>query len=209
MKVFLFILLIGMPFYAMAAEEINPQRAYYQDMNVLHKTAFTLDYLLQPAHFMQVCETLFPTEIKSIPQDTRAQVQSTVKPITAKVQARIAENEHVEMLAMINALYMRSNPEEGIDYNRFFSVYLDKAKKSREIIEQDLMAKKDDFFRFLKLGKVLTLDKCRDRMQSKDGASVQAFWPQSTTMLRDELDQVLAGTPLPDAYKTAYRRLLE
>ncbi len=184
------------------------QRTYYQEMNVLHKTSYALDYLLHPKNFMATCQMIYPKKLDDISKndlrDVAAMVDSLVKPIRAQVQ----ENERAETLALINRLYLNSKPENGIDYDRFFAVYLNKAQKSREIIAHDMVNKTPEFSKFLKFSKVLTLDKCRDRMQNIETKSLRSFWPDEAGVLREELDNLLGKTLLPDAYKTAYRRLL-
>lgn len=187
----------------------DARQVYYRGMNVLHKTSYALDYLLHPVNLMETCQMVYPKDLGGMSQEDMDKAADQAEPLVKAVRARVQENERVETLALINQLYLNSKPENGIDYDRFFAVYLSKAQKSRDIIARDMEEKRPAFSKFLKFSKVLTLDKCRDRMQTIDTESLRSFWPDKASVLRGELDDLLGKTLLPNEYKTAYRRLLQ
>lgn len=185
------------------------QKAYYQEMKTLHKTAFVLDYLLQPENFMSVCSALYPKNFKNISIENQSAIFKTIAAHTKPIRAQITQNEQAHTLELINELYLKENPAKAIDYQRFFAVYLSKAKKSRTLIKGDLLPKTPTFLAFLKTGGVLTQESCQKRLKNDRIKDLVSFWPKDVTALHGELDDLLSGLPVPKEYKTAYRRLLQ
>ena len=187
----------------------DAKKFYYQNMKTLHKTGFLLDYLLQPENFMTVCSALYPKSFENISPQNQDAIFKNIFAHTKPIRLQITQNEKAHTLELINELYLAENPEKAIDYKRFFTVYLSKAKKSRMLIKEDLLPKTPAFLTFLKTGGVLTLESCQKRLKNDRIKDLISFWPKDITALRRELDDLLSSLPVPKEYKTAYRRLLQ
>jgi len=192
-----------------AAAQDEARQDYYDSLARLHRTAFILRYVLEPDHFMELCETVHGADTIALGSVDESTLAADIRKATAPIHAHIAEQEGSAELALINNLYLRNHPEKGLDFQRFFQVYHKKARRSRALIDADLQPKTELFVRFLKLNKIPGREYCQNKLQSDKIEDLKANWPQDAQELREELDDMLSGTALPQDYRETYRRLLQ